>query len=312
MQFNLPVGYKCEFMHSHYDILMIGKDIAEKGDQSTHKHMVHGVDMYHISFIEKLVEGLYFDPSGYAWCYTYTYIQEGVTFIAKREFPTVIDLFGAEMESLLGIVVEEGDRYHRMSSFMMKVLKGVTKKDRDLVWEVSHSISRTHWSLCDLMDSVVDRDCIIDKDHVSGVIEDYRAKIINELNELHDNLSTDSCNTTTKQMIKDYIVAFKGGVEHEEPADADLAKRLHKSEELQMMILLNYAPIKNKSSTIISKKSDDEMITKKRKFEGQLCSSRSLKQPKYIYQEDEDVLDTWDCGPGNYAGTVDVLCYSRP
>ncbi|GKG42364.1 hypothetical protein Tco_0476662, partial [Tanacetum coccineum] len=66
--------------------------------------------------------------------------------------------FGAEMESLLGIVVEEGDRYHRMSSFMMKVLKWVTKKDHDLVWEVSHSISRTHSSLCDLMDSVVDRD----------------------------------------------------------------------------------------------------------------------------------------------------------
>ncbi|GKB15481.1 ribonuclease H-like domain-containing protein, partial [Tanacetum coccineum] len=31
------------------------------------------------------VEGLYFDPSGYAWCYTYTYIQDGVTFIAKRD-----------------------------------------------------------------------------------------------------------------------------------------------------------------------------------------------------------------------------------
>ncbi|GJU44825.1 putative cytosolic NADP isocitrate dehydrogenase [Tanacetum coccineum] len=29
------------------------------------------------------LEGLYFDPSGYAWCYTYAYIQEGVTFIAK-------------------------------------------------------------------------------------------------------------------------------------------------------------------------------------------------------------------------------------
>ncbi|GJY60115.1 zinc finger, GRF-type containing protein [Tanacetum coccineum] len=211
---------------------------------------------------------------------------------------SVIDLSDAEMESLLGIVMEEGDRYHRMSSFMMKVLKWVTKKDR------------THWSLCDLMDSVVDRDCIIDKEHVSGVIEDYRAKIINELNELHENLLTDSSNTTTKQMIKGYIVAFEGGVEHEEPADADLAKRLHKSEELQMMILLNYAPIKNKSSTIISKKSDDEMITKKKKFEGQLCSSRILKQPKYIYQEDEDDLDTWDCGPD--AGTVDVLCYSRP
>ncbi|GJU77076.1 retrotransposon protein, putative, ty1-copia subclass [Tanacetum coccineum] len=33
-----------------------------------------------------LLEGLYFDPSGYAWCYTYAYIQEGVTFIAKRQF----------------------------------------------------------------------------------------------------------------------------------------------------------------------------------------------------------------------------------
>ncbi|GKF29884.1 hypothetical protein Tco_0096226, partial [Tanacetum coccineum] len=29
-------------------------------------------------------EGLYFDHSGYTWCYTYVYIQEGVTFIAKR------------------------------------------------------------------------------------------------------------------------------------------------------------------------------------------------------------------------------------
>ncbi|GKA30512.1 hypothetical protein Tco_0716817 [Tanacetum coccineum] len=29
------------------------------------------------------IEGLYFDPSGYAWRYTYAYIQDGVTFIAK-------------------------------------------------------------------------------------------------------------------------------------------------------------------------------------------------------------------------------------
>nr|GEV88871.1 zinc finger, GRF-type [Tanacetum cinerariifolium] len=186
-----------------------------------------------------------------------------------------------------------------MSSFMIKVLKGVTRNDRDLVSEVSNSISRTHWSLCDLMDLLVDRDCNIDKEDVSGVIQDYRSKIISELNKLNDNLSTNSCNTTTTQMIKDYIVAFEGGVEHEEPADADLAKKLHQSEELQLMILLNYAPIKNKSSTIISKKSDDEMITNKRKFEGQLCSSRSLRQPKYIYQEDEDDLDTWDCGLGS-------------
>ncbi|GJY37035.1 hypothetical protein Tco_0422413 [Tanacetum coccineum] len=202
------------------------------------------------------------------------------------------------MESFLGIVVEEGNRYHRMSSFMMKVLKGVTRNDRDLVSEVSNSISRTHWSLCDLMDLVVDRDCNIDKEHVSGVIQVYRSKIINELNELHDNLSTDPFNTTTKKMIKDCIVAFEGGVEHEEPADADLAKKLQQSEELQMMILLNYAPIKKKSSTIISKKSDDETITNKRKFEGQFCSSRSLRHTKYIYQEDEDNLDTWDFGDG--------------
>ncbi|GJV06174.1 hypothetical protein Tco_1343830 [Tanacetum coccineum] len=33
---------------------------------------------------QRNLEGLYFDPSGYAWCYTYAYIQEGVTFIAKR------------------------------------------------------------------------------------------------------------------------------------------------------------------------------------------------------------------------------------
>ncbi|PWA53808.1 hypothetical protein CTI12_AA418830 [Artemisia annua] len=157
------------------------------------------------------------------------------------------------MESLLGIVVEEGNRYHRMSSFMMKVLKRVTGNDHYLVYKVSSSIRRTHWSLYDLGDLVVDRHCNIDKEHVSGVIQDYRSKVINELKELHDNLSTDSSNTTTKQMIKDYIVAFEGGVDNELPVDDDLAKKLHKSEDLQMMILLNYAPIKKKSSTIISK-----------------------------------------------------------
>ncbi|PWA97910.1 NAD(P)-binding Rossmann-fold superfamily protein [Artemisia annua] len=80
------------------------------------------------------------------------------------------------------------------------------------------------------------------------------------------------------KVIKDYIVAFEGGVEHEEPVDANLAKKLHQSEELQVMVLVNYAPIKKKSSTIISNKSDDEMITNKRKWssvEGQLWPLRS-------------------------------------
>ncbi|PWA65656.1 hypothetical protein CTI12_AA333840 [Artemisia annua] len=220
----------------------------------------------------------------------------------RLNYLEVIDLFGAKMESLLGIVVEEGNRYHRMSSFMMKVLKRVTGNDHYLVYKVSSSIRRTHWSLYDLGDLVVDRHCNIDKEHVSGVIQDYRSKVINELKELHDNLSTDSSNTTTKQMIKDYIVAFEGGVDNELPVDDDLAKKLHKSEDLQMMILLNYAPIKKMSSTIISKKSDDEMITNKRQrssVEGQFWPSRSRKRPKYIYQEDEDDLDTWDCEAGS-------------
>ncbi|GKE51787.1 hypothetical protein Tco_1486943 [Tanacetum coccineum] len=31
------------------------------------------------------VEGLYFDPRGYAWCYTYTYVQDGVNgYLLKR------------------------------------------------------------------------------------------------------------------------------------------------------------------------------------------------------------------------------------
>nr|GEZ35852.1 hypothetical protein [Tanacetum cinerariifolium] len=54
MEFNLPVGYKCEFKPSLYDTLRIVKDIAKKGDQSIHKHMLRDVNMYHISFIEKL------------------------------------------------------------------------------------------------------------------------------------------------------------------------------------------------------------------------------------------------------------------
>ncbi|PWA65658.1 zinc finger, GRF-type [Artemisia annua] len=229
-------------------------------------------------------------------------IEEYVEMYREQQELMVIDLLGAKMESLLKIILEEANCYHRMSIFMMKVLKGVTWNDRNLVSEVSSSISCTHWSLCDLADLVVDPDCNINKEHVSGVIQDYRSKIINKLNQLYDYLSTDSSTTTTKQMIKDYIVAFEGGLEHEEPADDDLAKKLHQSEDLQMMILLNYAPIKKKSSTIISKKSDDEMITNKRKFEGQLCSSRSLREPKYTYQEvedeDEDDLDTWDFGAG--------------
>ncbi|PWA53809.1 zinc finger, GRF-type [Artemisia annua] len=181
-------------------------------------------------------------------------IEEYVEMYREQQELVVIDLLGAKMESLLKIILEEANRYHRMSIFMMKVLKGVTWNDRNLVSEVSSSISCTHWSLCDLGDLVVDPDCNIDKEHVSGVIQDYRSKIINKLNQLHDNLSTDSSTTTTKQMIKDYIVAFEGGLEHEEPADDDLAKKFHQSEDLQMMILLNYAPIKKKSSTIISKK----------------------------------------------------------
>ncbi|GKA24149.1 retrotransposon protein, putative, ty1-copia subclass [Tanacetum coccineum] len=39
--------------------------------------------LYGSASLSKSLEGLYFDPSGYAWCYTYAYIQEGVTFIAK-------------------------------------------------------------------------------------------------------------------------------------------------------------------------------------------------------------------------------------
>ncbi|GJW09775.1 retrotransposon protein, putative, ty1-copia subclass [Tanacetum coccineum] len=43
----------------------------------------------------RVVEGLYFDPSGYAWCYTYAYIQEGVTFIAKSKSHMVLGIASA-------------------------------------------------------------------------------------------------------------------------------------------------------------------------------------------------------------------------
>ncbi|GKD32949.1 hypothetical protein Tco_1248458, partial [Tanacetum coccineum] len=34
--------------------------------------------------------GYSFDPSGFAWCYTYVYIQGGVTFIAKSDDPKAL------------------------------------------------------------------------------------------------------------------------------------------------------------------------------------------------------------------------------
>ncbi|GJT80796.1 hypothetical protein Tco_1055138 [Tanacetum coccineum] len=45
---------------------------------------VDDYEVPHVLIVCVEVEGLYFDPSGYAWHYTYAYIQDGVTFIAKR------------------------------------------------------------------------------------------------------------------------------------------------------------------------------------------------------------------------------------
>ncbi|GKA01888.1 putative reverse transcriptase domain-containing protein [Tanacetum coccineum] len=89
---NNDVDEQCNAMNSNF--FLFGEKINDVSANSMRADGGYEVIKMAIAKLKKKahIEGLYFDPSGYAWRYTYAYIQDGVTFIAKSKSHMVLGI----------------------------------------------------------------------------------------------------------------------------------------------------------------------------------------------------------------------------